>query len=469
MALRRPALCPLSLAALARAIEIVTLALAFWFADFAASSGAGAPIRSAGVSVVAACATTLLLAQFRGYVLANLARFHPGAAGVFLAAMVVASLGAAGGVWTSPGDAFLVAAVPALALAILPSRALISAVARWVLDFGLAERRAVVAGGGENAARLLRGLMANPANDIRICGIFDDREDDRSPAVIGGVPKIGRMADLVEFARTAEIDMLIVALPLEAEARIQQILDQVRVLPLDVRLSCYSANFTFPRRNGATITEPGLIDVFNRPLDGGRRAAKRALDIALTVIALVPLLPVMAFTALAIRLDSPGPIIFRQLRDGYNHKPVEIWKFRSMFADSSDPKARRIVTRGDPRVTRVGRFIRKWSLDELPQLFNVLRGDLSLVGPRPHAVNAVSSRQEAFEKIVDGYAARHRVPPGVTGWAQIHGLRGEIDDPETLRRRVEHDLYYIENRTIWFDLYILARTPLRLLDTRHAY
>lgn len=263
--------------------------------------------------------------------------------------------------------------------------------------------------------------------------------------------------------------MLIVALPLDADARIRQILDEVRVLPVDVRLSCYSANFTFPRRSGLSITEPGLIDVSDRPLSGGKRLAKRALDVALTSLVTLPLLPVMAVTAIAIRLDSPGPVIFKQYRDGYNHKPVEVWKFRSMYADQSDPKARNIVTKGDPRVTRVGRFIRKWSIDELPQLFNVLRGDLSLVGPRPHAVNAISSRQQAFEEIVDGYAARHRVPPGVTGWAQINGLRGEIDDPETLLRRVEHDLYYIENRSIWLDLYILAMTPLKLLDTKNAY
>ena len=140
-----------------------------------------------------------------------------------------------------------------------------------------------------------------------------------------------------------------------------------------------------------------------------------------------------------------------------------------MRAADCDPAARRIVTRDDPRVTRVGRVIRRWSIDELPQLFNVLTGDLSLVGPRPHALDAVSSRQQSFEAIVEGYAARHKVRPGITGWAQINGWRGEIDDPEALRRRVEHDLHYIENWSIWLDLRILALTPFRLLDTRNAY
>jgi lipopolysaccharide/colanic/teichoic acid biosynthesis glycosyltransferase len=181
------------------------------------------------------------------------------------------------------------------------------------------------------------------------------------------------------------------------------------------------------------------------------------------------LAPLLALVALAIRLDSPGPIFFRQARHGYNHRPIEVWKFRSMYSDACDPAARQIVTRGDPRVTRVGRFIRRWSIDELPQLFNVLAGDLSLVGPRPHAVAAVSSRQQSFDAIVQGYAARHRVRPGLTGWAQIHGWRGEIDEPIALQKRVEHDLYYIENWSLRLDLYILAVTPLRLLDTRNAY
>ena len=189
----------------------------------------------------------------------------------------------------------------------------------------------------------------------------------------------------------------------------------------------------------------------------------------LAALALAVLSPVMLAASVAIRLDGPGPVLFRQMRHGYNHRPVEIWKFRSMRIETCDPEARRVVTRDDPRVTGVGRFIRKWSIDELPQLFNVLRGDLSLVGPRPHALDAVSSRQQAFELIVDGYASRHRVPPGVTGWAQIHGWRGEIDDPEKLKARFEHDLYYIENRSLALDLYVLAMTPLRLLNTRDAY
>jgi lipopolysaccharide/colanic/teichoic acid biosynthesis glycosyltransferase len=179
----------------------------------------------------------------------------------------------------------------------------------------------------------------------------------------------------------------------------------------------------------------------SRPMETGERAAKRGMDLAGASVALVLLAPLLLLTALAIRLDSAAPIFFRQPRHSYNHRPIEVWKSARCTTKACDPAARQIVTRGDPRVTRVGRFIRRWSVDELPQLLNVLAGDLSLVGPRPHALAAVSSGQESFEAIVQGYAARHRVRPGLTGWAQIHGWRGEIDDPQALRKRVEHDLY----------------------------
>ena len=351
---------------------------------------------------------------------------------------------------------------------VVPARVLGSALAAAALDFGLAERRAVIIGGGEHGARVVAALAEAPNNDIRVCGIFDDRDDSRSPPVVDGIPKLGTIESLVEFARTAEFDMLIVALPLSAERRIRQILNAVEVLPLDVRLSSFSTDQAFRRRSGHR-SETGLIDAMSRPLRSGELAIKRALDLFGSAVAITLLAPVFGLTALAIMLDTPGPIFFRQARHGYNHRPIDVWKFRSMHAADCDPAARRIVTRDDPRVTRVGRFIRRWSIDELPQLFNVLAGDLSLVGPRPHALEAVSSRQESFEAIVQGYAARHKVRPGVTGWAQIHGWRGEIDDPAALRARVEHDLHYIENWSLRLDLYVLAITPFRLLDKRRAY
>jgi Undecaprenyl-phosphate glucose phosphotransferase len=314
----------------------------------------------------------------------------------------------------------------------------------------------------------VQNLAQAPGNDIRVFGIFDDRDDSRSPPVVVGLPKLGTLTALLAFARTAEIDIVIITLPLSAERRIREILKALQILPVDVRLSDFATDAGF-RRRSSWDGQSGLIEVMSRPLRDGELLVKRTLDIVGATAGLVMLSPILILTALAIRLDTPGPILFRQPRHGYNHRPVEVWKFRSMYAGDCDPSARRIVSRDDPRVTRVGRVIRRWSIDELPQLFNVLTGQLSLVGPRPHALAAVSSRQEAFEELVEGYAARHRVRPGITGWAQVNGLRGEIDDPQSLRARVEHDLYYIENWSIWFDLYVLAMTPLRLADARGAY
>lgn len=454
--LRRPALSPRAIGAVALALDAAAAALGTWLALYATGDGFR-PGPAAATAALAGLGTVTILAVTRRYRLPALRRFAPGA-GAALAAAAIAALAAG----AAPATLALVAA------AVLPARALGAALAAAALDFGLTERRAVLVGGGARGIAVMEALAA-AGSDVRICGVFDDRDDARSPAVLRGVPKLGGVADLVGFVRAAEIDLLIVTLPLGAERRIREVLKAVEVLPVDVRLSDFADDPAFPRRGERSRARGGLIDLMSRPLRARQRLAKRALDIAGAAAALALLSPLLAATAAAIRLDSPGPILFRQPRHGYNHRPVEVWKFRSMYAADCDPAARRIVTRGDARVTRVGRFIRRWSIDELPQLFNVLRGDLSLVGPRPHAVGAVSSRQEAFEAIVDGYAARHKVRPGVTGWAQVHGARGEIDDPAALRRRVELDLHYIENWSIWLDMKILALTPFRLADGANAY
>jgi lipopolysaccharide/colanic/teichoic acid biosynthesis glycosyltransferase len=184
-------------------------------------------------------------------------------------------------------------------------------------------------------------------------------------------------------------------------------------------------------------------------------------------ILLVAALPLMLATALAIKLDSPGPVLFRQRRLGFNNELIEVFKFRSLRHDQADHCADRLVTADDLRVTRIGRFIRRTSLDELPQLINVARGELSLVGPRPHALNA-KAEHRLYEEAVDGYFARHRVKPGITGWAQINGWRGVTDTQEKIQRRIEHDLYYIENWSLLFDIYILLRTPFALLKAENA-
>ena len=338
---------------------------------------------------------------------------------------------------------------------------------RWARN-GRMERRAVIVGGGKAAEQLIRSVEKQPYNDIRICGIFDDRGDKRSPPIVAGYPKLGTISELIEFARIARIDMLIVSLPLTAESRVLQLLKKLWVLPVDIRLSAHSNALQFRPRAYSYIGSVPMLDIFDKPINDWDSVAKRAFDIIFSLIGIVVFSPVMLATAIAIKLDSKGPVLFRQKRHGFNNEIIEVYKFRSMYTDRADPTARQTVTRNDPRVTRVGRFIRKTSIDELPQFFNSLLGSLSLVGPRPHAI-AAQSHNLLYNEVVDGYFARHKVKPGVTGWAQINGWRGEMDTNEKIRMRTEYDLYYIENWSLLFDLRILFLTPVRLLNTENAY
>ncbi|CDX17183.1 Exopolysaccharide biosynthesis polyprenyl glycosylphosphotransferase [Mesorhizobium plurifarium] len=338
---------------------------------------------------------------------------------------------------------------------------------RWARD-GRMERRALIVGGGKAAEQLIRSVEKQPYNDIRICGIFDDRNDKRSPPIVAGYPKLGTISELIEFARIARIDMLIVSLPLTAESRVLQLLKKLWVLPVDIRLSAHSNALQFRPRAYSYIGSVPMLDIFDKPINDWDSVAKRAFDIVFSLVGIVLFSPVMLATAIAIKLDSRGPVLFKQKRHGFNNEIIEVYKFRSMYADRSDPTAKQTVTKNDPRVTRVGRFIRKTSIDELPQFFNSLFGSLSLVGPRPHAI-AAQSHNLLYNEVVDGYFARHKVKPGVTGWAQINGWRGEMDTNEKIRMRTEYDLYYIENWSMLFDLRILFLTPVRLLNTENAY
>ncbi len=347
-------------------------------------------------------------------------------------------------------------------------RSIVAAIVKkWSRD-GRLERRAVIVGGGQNAEDLIVSLEAQADNDIRICGIFDDRASDRSPPMVAGYPKLGTISELVEFGRKARIDMLIVSLPISAESRVLAMLKKVWVLPVDIRLSAHTNKLRFRPRSYSYVGAVPFLDVFDKPIADWDSVMKRTFDIVLSSLGLVLFSPIFLATAIAIRLESSGPVIFRQKRFGFNNEIIDVLKFRSMYHDMADATAKNAVTKNDPRVTRVGRFIRKTSIDELPQLVNVLKGELSLVGPRPHAVNA-HTQNHLWDEVVDGYFGRHKVKPGVTGWAQVNGWRGEVDNEEKIRRRVEYDLYYIENWSVLFDLYIVMITPFKLLNTENAY
>jgi Undecaprenyl-phosphate glucose phosphotransferase len=341
-------------------------------------------------------------------------------------------------------------------------------VRRWSRE-GRLDRRAVLVGGGDPGEGLVNALGQQEDSEVRLLGVFDDRGDDRAPNFCGGLPKLGTVDDLVEFARRTRVDLVLFSLPISAESRILQMLKKLWVLPVDIRLSAHTNQLRFRPRSYSYIGAVPVLDVFDRPIADWDVVMKSLFDRVIGALALIALSPVMLATALAIKFDSRGPVLFRQKRYGFNNELIEVFKFRSMYVEQSDATAVKLVTKGDPRVTRVGHFIRKTSLDELPQLFNVVfKGNLSLVGPRPHAVHA-KAVDRLYDEAVDGYFARHRVKPGITGWAQINGWRGETDSQEKIQARVEHDLYYIENWSVLFDLYILAMTPFALAKTENAY
>jgi len=338
---------------------------------------------------------------------------------------------------------------------------------RWIRE-GRLYRRAVIVGGGPEAEQLIKALEASADTDIRIVGIFDDRGPDRVSPMIAGYPKLGNIDELVEFARHSRLDLLVVSLPVTAEKRLLELLKRLWVLPVDIRLSAHTNKLRFRPRTYSYIGNVPFIDISDKPIADWDHVKKWLFDKIVATLALVALAPLMGLIALAIKLDSKGPVLFRQKRLGFNNEQIDVFKFRTMYADATDAEASKLVTKDDPRVTRVGRILRKTSLDELPQFFNVAKGDLSLVGPRPHALKAKAA-DKLYADAVDGYFARHRVKPGVTGWAQINGWRGETDTQEKIQRRVEHDLYYIENWSVTFDLYILLMTPFALLKGDNAY
>jgi Undecaprenyl-phosphate glucose phosphotransferase len=334
---------------------------------------------------------------------------------------------------------------------------------KWRVDGRLAQNIAVI-GAGEMGRAFLKHLADVDTHEFRIVGVFDDRKD-RLPSELEGHKVAGTVDDLIAHSKTGAVDAIIVAMPWQASSDLQELIKKLKTVPVDVKLCPDYIGTYLPARGFHAIAGIPMLSVLERPLSGWSLVLKALEDRVLGAILLVLLSPVLALVALAIRLDSPGPILFRQPRYGFANNPIVVYKFRSMYHGRVEAPHVPQATRDDPRVTRVGKFLRKTSLDELPQLLNVLKGDMSLVGPRPHAV----AHNEQYAKIIDDYLARHRVKPGITGWAQVNGLRGETDTPEKMRRRVQFDLYYIDNWSLIFDLKILALTPIAVLGKENAY
>jgi Undecaprenyl-phosphate glucose phosphotransferase len=338
-------------------------------------------------------------------------------------------------------------------------------IARWHAE-GRFKRTVAIFGTGDLAARLLERLHATCADSIELVGVFDDRR--RAGNLNLQALVCGRSRDLIELSRRRLIDRVIVALPHSAERRLVEVLRNLHQMPVEISLAPDMVGFSVAGRDSAEFGGLPLIDVYGQPLSFGQNLAKGAFDKIIAALALIVAAPVMLACAIAIKLDSKGPVLFCQPRLGFGDRVIRVFKFRSMYHEDSDVNCERQSSRDDPRITRVGRFLRKSSLDELPQLFNVLRGEMSLVGPRPHAI-AMQVEQRRNEDIVPDYALRHHVKPGITGWAQVNGYNGPVDTVEALRARVAHDLDYINNWSLWFDIRSLLLTIKVFLGQRHVY
>lgn len=332
---------------------------------------------------------------------------------------------------------------------------------------GRLRRSVAIVGAGHVGEELVSKLKETAGDEVYLIGIFDDRLT-RVPRSIAGSPVLGTTDRLIELGQATTIDEIIIALPLRAAARIGEISAKLRLLPTDLRVCIDAIADAFPMRGIGSIASIPMIEIFERPLKHWSGVAKTVEDRVLSALCLIAAAPVMAVAAIAIKCDSKGPIFFRQDRFGFNNRPISVLKFRTMFSDRGDPSGARRTVRNDPRVTRVGRVLRQLSLDELPQLINVLRGEMSLVGPRAHAV-AMKAGDRLYHEAVGDYLHRHRVLPGITGWAQIHGLRGEIDSLESARERVTYDLHYIDNWSLWLDFKILIRTVSLVFSRNNAY
>ncbi len=339
-------------------------------------------------------------------------------------------------------------------------------ITRWQHAGRLARNVAIV-GTGPHGKRLLDHMGRHRSDGENIVGIFTDLIQDADSATsVAGHPVLGGVEDLVECARRGMLDQVIIALPCSAEQRILDLMKTLRSLPIDVRLCPDMISFHLPDRTVSHVVGVPMLNVFEKPLTGWGLILKGMEDRLLAGLILFLISPLLLVIAFAIKLDSRGPILFRQKRYGFNNEVIEVLKFRSMYTDrcsidSHVPQA----TKEDPRVTRVGRFIRRTSLDELPQFLNVLTGNMSIVGPRPHAV----AHNEQYAGVIDQYLARHRVKPGITGWAQVNGLRGETETLEKMEQRVRYDLYYIDNWSLLFDLRIIFRTLFVGFSDPNAY
>lgn len=334
---------------------------------------------------------------------------------------------------------------------------------RFYLTRGIS-RSCVIVGLSSLGLKLAQRLRGNPFAAIKVCGFFDDRDSERLTDIPQRNELIGSLNDIADYVRKHRIEFVYITLPMVSQPRIMALLDELRDTTVSVYFVPDIFVFDLLHASFGQIEGIPIISVRDTPMLGISGFNKRVMDVAFSLAFLVILSPLLLLIGLGVKLSSPGSVLFRQRRYGLNGDEILVYKFRSMMVCEDGahvPQAQK----NDPRITRFGSFLRRTSLDELPQFLNVLEGSMSIVGPRPHAI----AHNETYRKLIPGYMMRHKVKPGITGWAQVNGLRGETETLDKMRSRIEYDIDYIRNWSLHLDLIIMLRTMLVLVRNRNAY
>jgi putative colanic acid biosynthesis UDP-glucose lipid carrier transferase len=322
-------------------------------------------------------------------------------------------------------------------------------------------RSHVIVGANEVGQDLARKLGSSPFNGF--CGYFDDRSIDRLPGITEN-ELVGKLSDVCQYAKQHSVQAVYIALPVWSSPRMTQLVSQLRDTTASIYIVPDLSAFELIQARFVDIEGIPAVSICDTPFQGHCAVIKRTTDVVLATVALLLASPIMLSIAVAIKLTSRGPVLFKQRRYGLDGEEIQVYKFRSMKVCEDGAHVMQ-ATRGDFRLTKIGGFLRRTSLDELPQLLNVLQGTMSMVGPRPHAV----AHNEQYRKLISGYMIRHKIRPGITGWAQINGLRGETETVDKMQKRVEFDLDYLRQWSIWLDIKILLRTALAITRDPNAY
>jgi len=329
---------------------------------------------------------------------------------------------------------------------------------------GRAEVRSVtVVGANENGIKFADVCGQHPNLFMDVCGFFDDRGDERQPANLAH-PMLGKMADIASYVRKHNIKMIFISQPISAQPRIRKLIDELKDTTASIYFLPDVYVFDLMQARFDTIGGMPVVAISETPFMGFNSVIKRGTDIAVSSVALVLLGPLMLLIALMVKLSSPGPVIFKQRRYGLYGEEIFVYKFRSMTV-TDDGAVVKQAQKNDQRITRVGGFLRRTSLDELPQFINALQGRMSVVGPRPHAV----AHNEEYRKLIKGYMLRHKVKPGITGWAQVNGLRGETATLDKMEARIQYDLDYLRSWSLWLDLWIIIKTVKVVFTRENAH